>query len=571
MALLIPNGFFTLWLLTYLTSFGGSSIPPSSASASASNHNHIFNALHSTLRQWDESLHHNGVSFFLATIPAGTRLYHGRGDTELLGDGVMEWLALEPEHASNFAVRVERNGSEPDLSPKWGWTWQQVQVQEQEPSQGQDWVHGRGPAAMGEEMRLVPLHALSSSAAGGCASEASSADQRLLLGQPQPRPPPQNDYKLYPGYLHTYTATRDLRLLYIDGQSAAKSPIGTLSSQDLILLRHSSKRPKGLFGESARARGLCELAANEWGRSIDGVVRMEHGFEVIACDFGVVRRMGVVEKWRLGLDFWHFLTAVADRYGGVGDGRVRVRTERFVSVYADPEMGRLWQDSEDGVLPNISRISDTAAERVAGQVRELVMSGRLPGEVEENGRRQEVDWREISDLYVTRYARRLQYLSEREAWASAEARANATQAVYGVYLDGADYETHDSRPAIQRCTEAFIPPAQLDLPWEEQSMAQQSVTNVACEICTVLYSVMTILAGDFEEQQMRLDGLKEWLQWPAFKVCDEGRGCRVDEVCFVAIWPWGGKEDHEEPRCWDREALARRTGLGGYWRMGEAR
>src|SRR3954468_7465721 len=63
--------------------------------------NHIFNAIHSSMRQWGSSLNHNGMSFFLATVPAGTRLYHG-GSTR---DPVIgpEWLAFEAEHALMFA------------------------------------------------------------------------------------------------------------------------------------------------------------------------------------------------------------------------------------------------------------------------------------------------------------------------------------------------------------------------------------------------------------------------------------------------------------------------------------
>src|SRR3954451_7330658 len=75
------------------------------------NTNHIFNAIHSSMRQWGSSLNHNGMSFFLATVPAGTRLYHG-GSTR---DPVIgpEWLAFEAEHALMFA--------RPRRRPSKGW------------------------------------------------------------------------------------------------------------------------------------------------------------------------------------------------------------------------------------------------------------------------------------------------------------------------------------------------------------------------------------------------------------------------------------------------------------------
>jgi hypothetical protein len=67
----------------------------------AHNANHLFNAVHSSMRQWGSSLNHNGMSFFLATVPAGTQLYHGTSNPEPI-EG-MQWLAFEPEHALIFA------------------------------------------------------------------------------------------------------------------------------------------------------------------------------------------------------------------------------------------------------------------------------------------------------------------------------------------------------------------------------------------------------------------------------------------------------------------------------------
>ena len=77
--------------------------------------------------------------------------------------------------------------------------------------------------------------------------------------------------------------TRPLHLLYVDGMGAAKSHIGTLDFQDSLLLdTRTADNP--LASERERADGLCALCGG-WG--LDGVVRMEAGFEVIKCDFAV--------------------------------------------------------------------------------------------------------------------------------------------------------------------------------------------------------------------------------------------------------------------------------------------
>ncbi|RAK95285.1 uncharacterized protein BO80DRAFT_429997 [Aspergillus ibericus CBS 121593] len=65
------------------------------------NANHIFNTIHASMRQWGSSLHHNGMSFFLASVPQGTKLYHGDSRSDTISD--IGWMAFDPEHAMVFA------------------------------------------------------------------------------------------------------------------------------------------------------------------------------------------------------------------------------------------------------------------------------------------------------------------------------------------------------------------------------------------------------------------------------------------------------------------------------------
>lgn len=106
-----------------------------SSDATVDNANHIFNAIHSSMRQWGSSLNHNGMSFFLATVPEGTQLYHGTWDPDFVKG--MQWLAFEPEHALIFAgprrgpppgegkvpPHVESDGSDRHESPHDGPGW----------------------------------------------------------------------------------------------------------------------------------------------------------------------------------------------------------------------------------------------------------------------------------------------------------------------------------------------------------------------------------------------------------------------------------------------------------------
>ena len=65
------------------------------------NANHIFNTIHSSMRQWGPSLNHNGMSLFLAVVPEGTILYHGTNLPD--AESGMEWVAFERDLALQFA------------------------------------------------------------------------------------------------------------------------------------------------------------------------------------------------------------------------------------------------------------------------------------------------------------------------------------------------------------------------------------------------------------------------------------------------------------------------------------
>jgi hypothetical protein len=69
-----------LWTLTLsacLLALPAISNADSSPDVALENANYIFNSVHHAMRQWGSSLDHNGMSIFLATVPADTEFYHG--------------------------------------------------------------------------------------------------------------------------------------------------------------------------------------------------------------------------------------------------------------------------------------------------------------------------------------------------------------------------------------------------------------------------------------------------------------------------------------------------------------
>ncbi|KAK1966592.1 hypothetical protein LY78DRAFT_657122 [Colletotrichum sublineola] len=97
-------------------------------------------------------------------------------------------------------------------------------------------------------------------------------------------------------FMLTYQTTRPVKALYFDGESATLMGLGQLDTQMLHLYGNVSGpssgdgRWRGLQPEYDRAMGLCDwllekrLRGDGWG--IEGVVRMNAGFEMIWCDFG---------------------------------------------------------------------------------------------------------------------------------------------------------------------------------------------------------------------------------------------------------------------------------------------
>ncbi|KAJ7074232.1 hypothetical protein C8F01DRAFT_1010492 [Mycena amicta] len=82
-------------------------------------------------------------------------------------------------------------------------------------------------------------------------------------------------------YLATYRTIRPANIVYFDGMSAAWGP-GWLDSQHMFIYGITAEKNFDWWDDYGRAEKLCEWAKP---RDIDGIVRMNAGFEVIWCDF----------------------------------------------------------------------------------------------------------------------------------------------------------------------------------------------------------------------------------------------------------------------------------------------
>jgi len=513
------------------------------ATTATQNEPHIFNAIHSSLRQWGSSLNHNGMSFFMASVPIGTQLYHGTPSAEVVQG--MEWLAFEVEHALVFArpmMRCCKEGEELEEGMVRGCV---------RCGRGKEWAdtppspsalnhpHGR---VRHEEDYLFPAH------------------DQAPLHPSTPHAPS--------GYLHTYTPKHPLTLLYIDGLSAGKTSNGTLDTQDFLLLNLSLPDRGGpMGGELARARGLCDLASTLWEGKIDGVLRMEGGFEIILCDFEKsVERLDVIaarpieeKAGRRMLGDWEYIKAIASRYHGIGGGRVALDYDRFVSVF-EYEGLDLWANDvvSDTPHPRLKNASPEQLWQIRGEVTKMILNS--------GGKRQGRNWQEVADMVVSRYSAPLHHLhTDEEVRGSRKAFATSLNALLRPFISASE---RNGTLELERCISQHVPRLPVS-PSQAPSLAHTTIHTITSEICSVLISALDATTPFFLVEALvstasppphaldLVDGLFDYLQWTAWKECGT---CADEEVCFIPIWPMGSAENHKAPKCGDYEGVG-----NGYW------
>ncbi|KAI1758977.1 hypothetical protein GGR53DRAFT_185913 [Hypoxylon sp. FL1150] len=466
----------------------------------------IFNALHNAMREFGSALHHNGMSLFPAVIPEGVTLYHGTETREV--PRKPDWLAFEIEHAEAFA---------------------------------RSWGRPRNDTAGGHRPNPLELafHA-----------QLDEGDE-----SPPPRHPP---FPSKPGHLHVYQAHRPLNVLYIDGTSAGKTDMGTVDTQDILLLNHKDRTPLDDFG---RADELC-LLARDW--KIDGFIRMEPGFEVIYCDFtnglaqlSATRRPdnddpGNVNNTAISMFEW--ARAASQRYQGIGSSRVLLDYSSMLSAFFYPA-NLTNPDPERPELPRLVGASDDEVrvmrEHIADSVARSISQGRRP-----------LNWQGVTDMITTRYASRLPLITQAE---SIDVLRDEVNHLLNTHIDYSEDDEGFSA-AQQRCTEFHLQPVQPRTP--EDKLIFAAIESTAAAICAALFAARKLVVENSKEDEAAafsaakdvISNLTETLSWSDWKECGK---CQPDEVCFVAMWPMGDVEDHYNPSCLNYSTIVTRH---NYWR-----
>lgn len=451
------------------TSRGSLSEPPHTV---MTNHtNHIFNTINSALRVWGSSIHYNrGVTAFIVTVPSDTKLYHGTSKTEAVTG--LQWFATEPEHAMLFA--------KPDAS---------ISESKQSP--------------------LVPRNA--------------SSDGSVLLSNTKSFHSTGATIQYGSGFLQTYTIQEPLRLLYLDGMSAAKSVKGTLDLQDRVILGQPAERSISGPSDTKRAKDLCRIVTEDWSNRVDGFVRMETGFEIILCSTNKVELQESVQTGPVK-DLFATYQAMSDRFDDIGLAAVRVNYEAFTTMFT---FSGIEPSDVQGQFVGFRHASNGDFSSMRSSIDRMVlhMDSDEPS----------TDWQTITDRIIGRYASRLIHLAS-GIFENKNLLDEELLRTLGPFVE---FE-NASEMAIQRCTNRFIPSIRV------KSLAHFAVKSVSQRICRTLFLAYTEDTS-VELATKRIDSLVRWLDWTIWKRCHD---CKPSEICYTPVWPISRTSFGErEPAC----------------------
>lgn len=401
-------------------------------------------------------------------------------------------------------------------------------------------------------------------------AEAFASDWLLAAGQSSMSGTPGR------GYVHIYRNRRDLKLLLVDGLSAAKTSYGTLDTQDLVLLEGSDLE-KHQFQDLGRAQELCKVV-QPWG--YDGLIRAEAGFEIISCNFTEALTQMKVKRTFFGdekigdssMHIYQWVRAVGQRYDGLG-ARLKLDFSSMVSGLFYP----VNTTNPDPAHPELKRLAATPIHHLR------VIKNRVAEIAKADFQTFLIDWKYIVDTVVERFSDRLAAMADGNVGDAEFLNEIETAAIS--YIDSTILDRHTDpatdqnallKQSIKDCMDQYLYPA---LPfsqrWNEADhMLYHSVITVMNDTCTTFIQGWWDLrqaahSGSDRQQRHSLRNVKSQvaeltarLGWTAWR---KARPCPVDEAMFVAMWPYGDNKDHFHPGCRKRSQFA--MDRNDYWKV----
>jgi hypothetical protein len=171
-----------------------------------------------------------------------------------------------------------------------------------------------------------------------------------------------------------------------------------------------------------------------------------------------------------------------------------------------------------------------------------------------------IDWQGATDMVVDRYVDRLPSMARAD---SLEAMKAMTNHMLDVYIDYSEADA-DYHKARERCAQHYI--QHITPTTQEDELIRAGIEGTTMQICHALFSVRQLVLAVpklditlLEDAVEIVRNLMGQLQWSEWKECGP---CQPNEVCMIAMWPFGDVEDHYAPSCLN---MTTTFGRSNYW------
>ncbi|KAJ8146215.1 hypothetical protein OY671_000733 [Metschnikowia pulcherrima] len=497
----------------------------------------VFNSVYGAGREKDSNLNPVGVNFFPAYIPPNTLMYHSREEPNIPES--FEWLAMDYEFSYSFArfTRGKSRGG-PHKPPK-------------------------DPGDPGEPG--IP---------GGRSSRKDPPEKNKGLSLDE-KTQKRDHSGAGPSYLFTFRNKTPLnRLILLDGASAAKSSTGEMDQQMIL---SQQKDVEGYVDEEIAANNICN-----WGKSfgLQGVIRLEVGFEIILCDFhkdielvsnvtlsNVTKMVGFpYEPSEPTTDLEKSRTKLIDRWQAMSEfewmqagGRVNNGDGRILIDYANmvTPLNKTWVNP-DPYQRRINKLSEPLKSQIITQLENTISKGVDPF--------YKTDWPLVIGAIVEKFSPMLVGVNATFTVFEHEANINLSSALKNLsdnlssstfnfvrrYTDGNAHEAIQGTCARRDAVEDYVHNT-FAISTTSERLIYSSVYRVTSEIVSMIFDLFDLCEKIFADRYVTpsdahdiklreivlaksadIKALIETLKWSSFIRCTQV--CDWNEVCAVPGW-----------------------------------
>ncbi|KAI0460852.1 hypothetical protein LJB42_001499 [Komagataella kurtzmanii] len=356
-----------------------------------------------------------------------------------------------------------------------------------------------------------------------------------------------------PPTLMTFETTAPLKnLLYLGGASAAKqSQGGEMDTQILLAQLQNATN----YSEWEGSNLICKWG-NSNGRRLDGIIRVEIGFEIIICDFH--RDMKLVSNITLA--------EVSDLIHFKDDELEEVMSNQFSALasYDQIEAGGFHHDGERRILLDQSKYisflnkswidPDTYTRRVAdlpietrnewlGKVDQLLRTKSTPY--------QSTNWQLISEGIVKKFTPILKTMELAHSVYQKDGDVNVLSLklmrlafnIVRRYVDAEDVPSESWKSSIETAINDYIYPLKR-LQTEADLLIYSSMYTIQEQLLRLCFDTFKVsrhyietfedLSKEWKELGQRTNELISTLQWASFFKCKDV--CNWDQLCYVPSW-----------------------------------